>query len=50
MTAGRRHDSGRTRHVTASYRPRSSVVFFAKPPAEKFAGTTIAQHFAESER
>jgi len=25
-------------------------VFFAKLPAEKFAGTTIAQHFAESER
>jgi len=25
-------------------------VFFAKLPAENFAGTTIARHFAESER
>jgi hypothetical protein len=45
-----RNGSGQTQHVTASYRPRSSVVFFAKLLAEKFAGTTIAQHFAESER
>jgi len=33
----------------ASYRPRSSVVFFARLLAEKFAGTPIAKHFAASE-
>lgn len=44
-----RNAAGQTQHVTASYRPRSSVVFFAKLLAEKFAGTPIAEHFAASE-
>jgi hypothetical protein len=44
---GRGRDLGR---FDVGRRPRSSVVFFAKLLAEKFAGTIIAQHFAESER
>lgn len=42
-----RNAAGETQHVMASYRPRSSVVFFAKLLAEKFAGTTIGEHFAD---
>ena len=38
--------AGKTQHVVASYRPRSSVVFFARLLAEKFAGTPIAKNFA----
>ena len=41
--------AGQTQHVVASYRPRSSVVLFARLLAEKFAGTPIAKHFAASE-
>jgi hypothetical protein len=43
------NDAGQTSHVTASYRPRSSIVFFAKLLAEKFAGTPIAKHFTDGE-
>jgi hypothetical protein len=45
-----RNAAGKTQHVIASYRPRSSVVFFAKLLAEKFAGTTIGEHFSDGER
>ena len=38
--------AGQTQHVVASYRPRSSLVFFARLLAEKFAGTPIGEHFA----
>lgn len=44
-----RNAAGQTQHVVASYRPRSSLVFFARLLAEKFAGTPIAKHFAASE-
>jgi len=44
-----RNAAGQTQHVVASYRPRSSVVLFARLLAEKFAGTPIAKHFASSE-
>ena len=44
-----RNAAGKTQHVVASYRPRSSVVLFARLLAEKFAGTPIAKHFAASE-
>ena len=44
-----RNASGQTQHVVASYRPRSSVMFFARLLAEKFAGTPIAEHFASRE-
>lgn len=41
-----RNEAGQTKHVVASYRPRTSVVYFARLLAEKFAGTPIAEHFA----
>jgi hypothetical protein len=44
-----RNAAGQTQHVVASYRPRSSVVLFARLLAEKFSGTPIAMHFAASE-
>jgi hypothetical protein len=39
------NDAGQTQHVVASYRPRTSVVYFANLLAEEFAGTPIADHF-----
>jgi len=44
-----RNAAGQTQHVVASYRPRSSVMLFARLLAEKFAGTPIAEHFAGRE-
>ena len=41
--------AGQTQHVVASYRPRTTVVYFARLLSEKFAGTPIAEHFAASE-
>jgi hypothetical protein len=45
----KRNDAGQTQHVVASYRPRTTVVYFAGLLAEKFAGTPIAEHFAARE-
>ena len=45
----KRNDAGQTQHVIASYRPRTTVVYFARLLAEKFAGTPIAEHFGASE-
>jgi hypothetical protein len=45
----KRNDAGQTQHVVASYRPRTTVVYFARMLSEKFAGTPIAEHFAASE-
>jgi hypothetical protein len=45
----KRNAAGQTQHVVASYRPRTTVVYFARLLAEKFAGTPIAEHFAASE-
>ena len=45
----KRNDAGQTQHVVASYRPRTTVVYFARLLAEKFAGTPIAEHFAAGE-
>jgi len=39
---------GLTQHVVASYRPRSSLLFFSRLLGEKFAGTSIAKHFASA--
>ena len=39
------NDAGQTQHVVASYRPRTTVVYFARLLAQKFAGTPIAEHF-----
>jgi len=40
-----RNDAGQTRHIAASYRPRSSVLLLARLVGEKFAGTPLARHF-----
>ena len=37
--------AGQTQHIVASYRPRSSLLVFARVLGEKFAGTPIAEHF-----
>ena len=44
-----RNADGQTQHVVASYRPRTSLVHFARLLSEKFAGTPIAEHFGASE-
>jgi hypothetical protein len=41
----KRNNAGQTQHVVASYRPRSTVMYFAGLLAEKFAGSAIADHF-----
>jgi hypothetical protein len=43
-----RNAAGQTQHVVASYRPLSSLLFFSRLLGEKFAGTPIADHFADS--
>ena len=43
------NDAGQTQHVVASYRPRSTVVYFARLLSEKFGGTPVAEHFAAGE-
>ncbi len=40
--------AGQTQHVVASYRPRTSVVHFARLLGEKFAGSPIAEYFNDS--
>jgi hypothetical protein len=44
-----RNAAGQTQHVVASYRPRTSLLLFARLLGEKFAGTPIAAHFAARE-
>ena len=44
----KRNDAGQTQHVVASYRPRTTVAYFARLLSEKFAGTPIAEHFGAS--
>jgi hypothetical protein len=41
--------AGKSQRVVASYRPRTSVVHFARLLADKFNGTPIGKHFAESQ-
>ena len=41
-----RNAAGQTKHIVASYRPRSSLLLFSRLLGEKFAGTPIAEHFA----
>lgn len=45
----KRNDAGQTQLVVASYRPRTTVVYFARLLSEKFAGTPIAEYFAARE-
>ena len=42
------NDSGQTQHLVASYRPRTTVNYFADLLAEEFAGTPIEKHFRSS--
>jgi hypothetical protein len=44
-----RNAAGQTQHVVASYRPRTSLLLFARLLGEKFAGTPSAAHFAARE-
>jgi len=44
----KRNAAGKTQQVIASYRPRTSVVHFARLLAEKFAGTPLAEYFGAS--
>ena len=44
-----RNADGKTQHVVASYRPRTSLLLFAHLLGETFAGTPIAGHFAAGE-
>ena len=44
-----RNAAGQTKHVVASYRPRSALLLFSRLLGEKFTGTPIAEHFAASE-
>jgi len=38
--------AGQTQHIIASYRPRSSLLFFSLLLEEKFEGTAIGKHLA----
>jgi catechol 2,3-dioxygenase-like lactoylglutathione lyase family enzyme len=40
-----RNAAGQTQHLVASYRPRSSLLSFARLLGEKFAGTPFEKHF-----
>src|SRR5215510_252327 len=44
-----RNAAGQTQHVVASYRPRSSLLFFSRLLGDKFAGTPLAEHFLADE-
>jgi hypothetical protein len=43
------NDSGQAHHIVASYRPRTTVNYFANLLADEFAGTPIEEHFRSSE-
>ena len=45
----KRNDAGQTQHVVASYRPRTSLLLFARLLGEKFAGTPIGKQFLAGE-
>ena len=40
-----RNAAGQTQQIVASYRPRTSLLLFARLLGERFAGTPIAEHF-----
>jgi hypothetical protein len=44
------NEAGEAQRVVASYRPRTTVMHFARLLGEKFAGTPIARHFTESHK
>jgi hypothetical protein len=41
------NEAGEAQRIVASYRPRTSLLHFARLLAEKFAGTPISKHFAD---
>ena len=43
-----RNAAGQTKHIVASYRPRSSLLLFSRLLGEKFAGTPYGEQFATS--
>lgn len=40
-----RNAAGQTQHIVASYRPRSSLLLFARLLGERFAGSPLADYF-----
>jgi hypothetical protein len=44
-----RNTAGKTQHVAANYRPRSSLLLLSRLLGEKFAGTPLAEYFLASE-
>jgi hypothetical protein len=44
-----RNDAGRTQHVVAGYRPRSSLLLLSRLLRERFADTPYAGHFTARE-
>ena len=40
-----RNAAGQTQHILASYRPRSSLLLFARLLGQKYAGTPLAKYF-----
>lgn len=46
----KRNDRGQAQRVVASYRPRTSVMHFARRLREHFAGTPLAEYFGGEER
>ena len=41
-----RNAAGKTQHIAANYRPRSSLLLLSRLLGEKFAGTPIGEHFS----
>jgi hypothetical protein len=44
-----RNAAGKTQHIAANYRPRSSLLLLSRLLGEKFAGTPLAEYFLASE-
>jgi hypothetical protein len=44
-----RNAAGKTRHIAANYRPRSSLLLLSRLLGEKFAGTPLAEYFLAGE-
>jgi len=44
-----RNTTGKTQHIAANYRPRSSLLLLSRLLGEKFAGTPLAEYFLTSE-
>jgi hypothetical protein len=44
-----RNAAGKTQHIAANYRPRSSLLLLSRLLGERFAGTPLAAYFLASE-